>query len=148
MRTGCVLGAAGALGLAAACGGGGGATPPTAPGTPQSSTLSGTASINGTGGCSSSGHPLSTGAGTITVTVTQANAARVKIQVCAPGAVNHAAECTVAPFASLAVGESVSATLKGGRSQVVTVFPEGCGSAGNPAATTITYTVTATYPGG
>ena len=115
---------------------------------PQTTTLSGTASTNGSGGCSASGHPLVTGTGSITLTVTQASAARIKVQVCSPAAVNHAAECTVAPFASLAVGESVTAALKGGRDQVVTVFPDACGSPGSPPASTVTYAVTATYPGG
>ncbi len=136
------------IGLIAGCGGSGGGGTPTAPPGPQTATLTGTASTNGTGGCSASGHPLATGTGSITLTVTQASAARIKVQVCSPTAVNHATECTVAPFASLAVGESVTATLKGGRNQVVTVYPEACGSPGSPPASTVTYTVTAAYPGG
>jgi microcystin-dependent protein len=136
------------LSLSPACGGGGGGpTTPTAPAGPQSSTLSGNASTNGTGGCSSGGHALSTGNGTITVTVSQASAPRIKLQICHPTAVNHATECTVPPFASLAVGEAASATLKGGRSQVVTVYPEACGSAGG-SASSVTYTIIVTYPGG
>ena len=136
--------------LLAACGGSGGGNPtgPSTPSGPQSSTLSGSASTNGTGGCSPGSHTLRTGAGTITLNVTQASAARVKLQVCHPSAVNHATECTLPPFASVGVGEAVSATLKGGRDQVVAVFPDGCGSPGNPPASSITYTVSVTYPGG
>ena len=89
-----------------------------------------------------------TGSGTITVAVSQASASRIKVQVCAPTAVDHANECTIPPFASLAVGESANGTLKGGRSQTVTVFPDGCGSPGNPPAASVTYTIAVTYPGG
>jgi hypothetical protein len=130
-----------------ACGGGTAAPTPTpTPSGPQTSVFSGSASLNGTGGCSSPGHAIATGAGTVSVTVTQSSAARVALQVCSPTAVNHATECTVAPFASVAVGSAVSATLKGGSAQVITVFPDGCGAAGSPAVT-VTYTISATYPG-
>jgi hypothetical protein len=70
----------------------------------------------------------------------------VSVQVCHPTAQNHALECTVPPFARLSVGESLTATLRGGRAQVVTIFPDGCGAPG-AAAATITYTVTVTFPG-
>ena len=137
--------------LVVACGGSGGGGSPTGPpgaSGPQSSTLSGSASTNGTGGCSPGSHTLSTGVGTMTITVIQASAARVKLQVCHPAAVNHATECTLPPFASVAIGEAVSATLKGGPNQVVGVFPDACGSPGNPPASSITYSVSVTYPGG
>jgi hypothetical protein len=134
--------------LAAACGGGGGgSSTPTAPAGPQTNTFSGTATTNGTGGCSPGAHTVFTGTGAITVTVTQASAPRVKLQVCSPTAANHATDCTVAPFASLAVGESVTAQIKGGSNQSVAVFPEACGSPGNPPASSVNYTITATYPG-
>jgi hypothetical protein len=129
----------------AACSGGSKSAP--TPTGPQTTTFSGTASINGTGGCSGVTHAISTGAGTLTVTLVQASAARVAMQVCHPTAVNHATECTVPPFANVAVGGVVTATLKGGQAQVITVFPEGCGGAGTQPATTVTYTISATYPG-
>jgi hypothetical protein len=88
---------------------------------------------------------LATGNGSITLTVTQASAARVKIQICHVAQSDHT-QCTVPPFASLAVGESVTAALRGGRDQSVSVYPEACGSGGNPPASNVTYTVTATYP--
>jgi hypothetical protein len=66
---------------------------------------------------------------------------------CHPTAVNHATECTVPPFARIAVGSSVSATLKGGTAQVITVFPEACGQPGTPPAATVTYTIRADFPG-
>lgn len=133
--------------LAGCGGGGGGGTPTGPPPGPRTSTFSGTASTNGTGGCSPGAHTVLTGAGSITVAVTQASAPRIKLQICHPTAVNHATECTVPPFASIAVGESVTATLKGGSSQSVALFPESCGSPGNPPASSVTYSVTVTYPG-
>ena len=136
------------LSLIALGGCGGSDSPPTTqPPGPRTSTLTGSASTNGTGGCSSSGHTLATGAGSLTLTVSQASNARVKVQVCHVAQTDHT-QCTVPPFASLAVGESLTATLKGGRDQVVTIYPEACGGPGNPPAATVTYTVSATYPGG
>lgn len=133
--------------LAGCGGGGGGGTPTGPPPGPRTSAFSGTASTNGTGGCSPGAHTVLTGAGSITVAVTQASAPRIKLQICHPTAVNHATECTVPPFASIAVGESVTATLKGGSNQSVAVFPEGCGSPGNPPASSVTYSISVTYPG-
>ena len=135
--------------LFSACGGGGSSapTPTPPPSGPQASTFTGSASTNGTGGCSSTGHSISTGTGTLSVTLVQSSAARVAVQVCHPSAVNHALECTVPPFALVTTGSAVSATLKGGQAQVITVYPEGCGLPGTPAAVTVTYTIRADYPG-
>ena len=83
----------------------------------------------------------------MTVTLVQSSAAKVAMQVCHPSAVNHALECTVPPFAVVAVGSAVTAPLMGGAAQVITIFPEACGQPGTPAATTITYTIRADYPG-
>jgi hypothetical protein len=80
------------------------------------------------------------------VALTQASAARVAVQVCHPTAQNHALECTVPPFRALAVGESLTATLRGGRAQVVTIYPDGCGSPSSSPAS-VTYTITVTFPG-
>lgn len=136
------------VGLLVLAGCGGNGNPPTTPPpVPQTSTLTGTASTSDAGGCSSPGHTLATGTGSISLTVTQASAARIKLQVCHVAQTDHT-QCTVPPFASLAVGESLTATLKGGRDQVVTIYPDACGSPGNPPASTVTYTVSATYPGG
>ena len=132
----------------AGCGGGGNGTPTGPPAGPQTNSFTGTASTNGTGGCSPGAHTVVTGAGAITITVTQASAPSVKLQVCHPTAVNHATECTVPPFATIAVGGNISATLKGGASQSVAVFPDTCGSPGNPPAATVTYTISVTYPPG
>ncbi len=118
------------------------------PSGPQTTSFTGTASINGTGGCGGNAHTLSTGAGEITVSVTQASAPRVKVQVCHPTAANHNTDCTVPPFATISPGQPVVATLKGGRVQVVTIFPEACGAPGTPEATTVTYTIAVTYPAG
>lgn len=132
----------------ASCGGGSSPTTPSTPAGPQTTAFSGTATTNGTGGCGGNSHTLATGTGQITVGVTQASAPRIKVQVCHPTAANHNTDCTVPPFATIAPGQPVAATLKGGRDQVVTVFPEACGAAGNPPASTVTYTISVTYPAG
>jgi hypothetical protein len=128
------------------CGGGSNSTP-TGPSGPQSTTVSGTASTSDTGGCSGPGHQIQTGTGDITVTAVQSNEPRIKVQVCHPTAANHNTDCTVPPFKSLAIGEGVTATLKGGSAQTVTVFPEACGAAGAAAASSISYTIRINYPG-
>jgi hypothetical protein len=66
--------------------------------------------------------------------------------VCHPTAANHNTDCTIPPFASVAVGGNVSATLKGGRSQTVTVYPDACGRAGTFPAADLSYTVNVSYP--
>jgi hypothetical protein len=144
---------AAALLASVACGGGGGPTtaptPAPNPGTggSTSSTFSGTSSYNGAGGCSSpSRHDFSAGEGTIVVTLTQASASAARVQVCHPTAANHNTDCTIPPFASVAVGASVSATLKGGRSQTVTVYPDACGRAGTFPASDLSYTVNVSHP--
>jgi hypothetical protein len=137
-----------------ACGGGSGSgpttpTPAPIPGTggTTSTTFSGTSSYNGAGGCSSpSRHDFSAGEGTVVVTLTQASAAAAGVQVCHPTAANHNTDCTIPPFASVAVGGNVSATLKGGRSQTVTVYPDACGRAGTFPAADLSYTVNVSYP--
>ena len=136
------------LALLSACSGDTTTPSPTpTPGGPQSLTFTGTASISNAGGCSGQGHAISTGAGNITVTLVQSSAAQVAVQVCHPTAVNHATECTVPPFARIPVGGAVSAMLKGGAAQVVTIFPEACGQPGTPSAVTVTYTIRADFPG-
>ena len=81
-----------------ACGSGGGSpntpNPPPQSG-PQTATFTGSASISSSGGCSSPGHAVSTGAGELTVTLIQSSAPKVAVQVCHPAAINHALECTV-----------------------------------------------------
>lgn len=109
-------------------------------------TFSGTTSVNSTGGCSSPGHNISVGEGQITVTIVEATEAAVNVQICHPTAQSHAVDCTVPPFASVSVGQSIAATLRGGRSQTVTVFPAGCGSS-NAQARTVSYTLRTTFPG-
>ena len=113
--------------------------------------MSGTASLTQVGVvvvCSSgAGHPFEAGEGIVTVTVVAASG-DVAAQICHPTAVNHATECTIPPFAPIAVGASVSATLKGGRQQLLKFVPAACGAPGIPASTApITYSATFTYPG-
>jgi hypothetical protein len=136
-----------AVALLAGCGGGGGAGPTTTPGGTTTTTFMGTSSVDATGGCSSpSRHDFSAGEGTIQVTLVQASAGAAGVQVCHPTAANHNTDCTIPPFASVALGGSVSAVLKGGRSQTVTVYPESCGRAGTFPAAQLSYTVNVTYP--
>jgi hypothetical protein len=138
---------------AAACGGGGSPsmaplptpTPSPTPGGTITSTFTGTARYRA-GGCSSPGHDLSVGDGTIAVTLVQATAASVQLQVCHPTAVNHATECTIPPFATLMVGATVSAPLRGGRAQTVTIYPDPCGRPGTFPDAEVTYTINVAYP--
>jgi hypothetical protein len=113
---------------------------------PQTSTFTGTASTSAAGGCSSPGHAISAGEGTISVSLLSSTPSSVKLQVCAPTAVNHALECTIPPFVVLSGAAPATATLRGGRAQTVTIFPVSC-DANPPAAATITYTISVTYPG-
>jgi hypothetical protein len=135
------------LGLAG-CGGGGSSTPTTMPSGPALETFSGTASVSATGGCSNTTeHSFQSGEGTIAVTLTQSTGnAGVAVQVCHPSATAHDAQCTVPPFARIGVGEATRAPLKGGRSQVLTIYPVTCGQAGTHPAATVSYTVTVEHP--
>ena len=134
------------MALLAGCGGGGGPTTTTPSGT-TTTTFMGTSSVGATGGCSSpSRHDFSAGEGTIQVTLVQASAGAAGVQVCHPTAANHNTDCTIPPFASVALGGSVSAVLKGGRSQTVTIYPDSCGRAGSFPAAQLSYTVSVTYP--
>ena len=112
------------------------------------STFTGQTRISSNGVCSSlsPSNEISAGAGMVTVTLTQAGAPRLALQVCATTEANHT-NCTVPPFASLALGQSVSAVLKGGRTQLVTLYPENCGGPNSPPGDPISYTVVVVYPG-
>jgi hypothetical protein len=128
------------------CGGGSGSTP-TGPTGPQTETFSGSAQLSATGGCSNVGHPFNSGEGTVAITLVESSGSvPVAVQVCHPTATAHDSQCTVPPFARVAVGMSVRVPLKGGRAQVLTIYPEACGRTGTPTATSITYTVTVEHP--
>ena len=134
--------------LAAACGGGNSSpATPAGPTGPVTESFTGTTQMTTATTCSNAGHPFSSGDGEISVTVTQAaDGGPLSIQVCHPTARDHAAECTVPPFARVAVGGSVRATLKGGRSQVLAVYPARCGAPDSAPTGTIAYTVTVEHP--
>lgn len=108
----------------------------------------GSARTTATGGCSvlNPPHFISAGEGTMTVTLTQSSAPRMQLQVCSTSEADHR-NCTVPPFVLLPVGQSVTATVKGGRSQSVTLFTEGCGGATATPTDPITYSVTVVHPG-
>jgi hypothetical protein len=130
------------------CGRSGSSTPTTPNGNPTE-TFMGTSSVSATGGCSSTnmGHAFNSGEGTIVITLVQStDNATVATQVCHPTATAHDSQCTVPPFSRIGVGQSTQAVLKGGRAQVLTVYPGTCGQAGTFPATTISYTVTVQHP--
>ena len=79
------------------------------------------------------------------ITLVQSSDTAVAVQVCHPTATNHATECTVPPFQRIDVGRTLRAMLRGGRDQVLTVYPSGCGAPG-AVATTIDYTVSVEHP--
>jgi hypothetical protein len=129
-----------------ACGGGG-SSPMTPSAGSQTETFSGTSSTTATGGCSNVGHAFNSGEGTIVITLIQSSDnASVATQVCHPTATAHDAQCTVPPFSRIGVGQSTQAVLKGGRAQVLSVYPATCGQGGTAPAATITYTVTVQHP--
>jgi hypothetical protein len=145
-----------ALGLAAAalaaaalagCGAGGSSSPPLAPSGTRSETFAGSTEIASGGTCRNGGHPFETGDGTVEITLVQsAGSVALNVQLCHPSATDHR-ECSIPPFARVDVGMTLRAAVRGGRSQVLTVYPSGCGT-GSPAATgPISYTVSVVHPG-
>lgn len=109
--------------------------------------FTGMARIASNGTCSSltPGNVFNAGAGMVTVTLTQATAPRMQVQICATMETDHT-NCTVPPFALLTVGQSLSATLRGAREQAVTLYPEGCGGPDSPPSDPVSYTVSVVYP--
>lgn len=141
-----VQAAAAALVMAAlaACGGGAPGSPQ--PGGTRTDTFSGASTVNTGGGCSGPGHDFNTaGAGTVTIQVAQSDLPSVGIQICHPGALNHALECTVPPWTPIAAGGTLTAAIKGARAQKITIVPAGCDTSTVTAAT-LNYTVNVTYP--
>jgi hypothetical protein len=110
-------------------------------------TFSGRAQLSAAGGCSSPGHAFNSGEGTLAITLIQSSDnTQVAVQVCHPTATNHDTQCTVPPFHRILVGNTLRATLMGGRAQVLTVYPSGCGRPGPATAADISYTVTVEHP--
>lgn len=108
----------------------------------------GTAQIKAGDCASTSNHEFAAGEGTLVVTLVQATSSPMAVQVCHVSAVDHTT-CTIPPFATVQVGQSLSAPLRGGRTtQRITIYPDGCGRADTPASTPVlSYTVTVSYPG-
>lgn len=133
-----------ALTTVASCGG---SSPAPAPsGGTRTDTFSGTATVNTGGGCSPGSHPFQTaGTGTIVIQVAQSSLPSVGIQICHPGALNHATDCTVPPWTTITAGGTLSATIRGARSQTISVSPAGCDTTTVTAAT-VAYTINVTYP--
>lgn len=130
----------------ASCGGGSTPTSPPAGGGTRTDTFTGTSSVNTGGGCTGPGHGFTTaGTGTVTIQVSQADLPNVGIQICHPGAQNHALECTVPPWTPIAAGGTLSAAIRGARAQTITIVPAGCDTTTVTAAT-LNYAVNVTYP--
>lgn len=129
----------------AACGGGPAA--PATDGEPVTRTFTGSTRVAENGGCASltPSNAFNTGEGTLTLRLEEASAPRLMVQVCAVGEANHT-QCTVPPFAILATGHGLSATVRGGRTQIVTVYPEGCGGRDSLPTPPITYTISIVHP--
>jgi hypothetical protein len=133
--------------LAAGCGGSNGTETPTQPTGSVIETFTGTTQMTTATSCSNSGHPFSTGDGEIVITIAQASdGGPLAVQVCHPTAVNHANECTVPPFARVAVGGTHRATLRGGRSQVLVLYPASCGAPNAAPTGVINYTAMLEHP--
>jgi hypothetical protein len=133
--------------LMALCGCGGGSGSPTGATGPQTETFTGTATLTPSGVCSNTGHPFNSGEGNLAITLVQSSGnVPVAVQVCHPTATNHDAQCTVPPFARVELGMTLRAALKGGRAQVLTIYPAGCGAPGADTAATVAYTVTVEHP--
>ena len=125
------------------CGDSGSAPTPTPSGS-RTETFSGSAQLGAGLTCSSAGHPFTSGQGDLVITLVQSTDTAVAIQVCHPTSTDHT-DCTVPPFHRLGVGLTARATLKGGRSQVLTVYPQLCGAPG-AVPTSIDYTVSLEHP--
>ena len=140
-----------AIGIVAgvtACGSGSAA--PTAPPAAGSGTetFTGSTRITETGGCSSDrGHAFETGEGVLSIMLVESTGSvGVATQLCDPVADNHEVDCTIPPFARIGVGQTVSATVKGGRFQTLTVYPAGCGTSASEPTAPLTYTVRVVHP--
>ena len=137
-----------ALVCLSSCGGGGGPTASTPPPGPRTATFMGTTQINASVCTSSGNHEFAAGEGTLVVTLVQATSSPMAVQVCHVSAVDHTT-CTIPPFASIQVGQSLSVPLRGGRTtQRIAIYPEGCDRPGTLLPTPVlSYTVTVSYPG-
>lgn len=132
---------------AAGCGGSNGTETPSQPTGSVIETFTGTTQMTTATSCSNAGHPFSSGDGEIVITIAQASSGGpLAVQVCHPTAVNHANECTVPPFVRVATGGTHRATLKGGRSQVLVIYPPGCGAPDAAPTGIINYTVMVEHP--
>lgn len=144
--TRCLRAASAALVTAALATCGGGTPGGPQPGGTRTDTFSGTGTVNTGGGCSPGSHGFNTaGSGTIVIQVVQSNLPNVGIQICHPGALNHATDCTVPPWTTIAAGGTLTAAIRGARAQTISVTPAGCDTTTVTAAT-LAYTVNVTYP--
>jgi hypothetical protein len=130
------------------CGGGGSKPPSSSSATgPETETFMGTARITESGGCSGERHAFDTGEGVVVIALVQSTgSAAMAAQLCDPVADNHEVDCTIPPFARIGVGQTASATIKGGRSQILTLFPASCGMPVAEPTAPIAYTVSVVHP--
>lgn len=103
----------------------------------------GTTRATGPSSCSSDSHDFQASDGLVTVNLVQTTGGTaLVVQVCAGGIDDN--NCTINQT-PIAVGQTLSATRKGGASQNLKLLPLNCGGGGPPPATAIDYTVTVSY---
>lgn len=138
-----LLSMAGAVG----CGGASrSASAPTATGS-GTETFTGATQITESGVCTGARHAFETGEGVVGITLVQSSGGvSLAAQLCDPVADNHEVDCTIPPFARIDVGQTVTATLKGGRFQTLTLYPGGCGTPASTPTALLAYTVTVVHP--
>jgi len=132
-----------AAGILVSCGGSGSPTAPEAGGT-VTQTFTGTTRADGPLSCSGDSHDIMASEGTVTVTLVQSTGdATLGLQVCAGGIDNN--DCTI-NLRPIAVGQTLSGSRKGGRTQNLKLLAPNCGGGGPVPPGPIQYTATVTYP--
>lgn len=130
---------------AAACGGGT-PTEPAPEGGTVTATLTGTARASNATSCGGDSLAIDAGSGEVAVTLVQTTPSTpLIVQLCAPTATNHATDCSI-NRTTIAVGETRTGTVRGGRSQLLALNPADCASGQPPQFPSIAYTVSVRYP--
>jgi len=127
-----------------ACGPGYGGSP-TAPPPPTLRTwnVAGTSQATGPQSCSGSSHDFMAAAGAITVTlVSTTGGVGMSVEVCAGGIDDHACSINLVP---IAVGQTITGTLRGDAGQILKFNTANCGGGGPAPTNPVVYTATVTY---
>jgi hypothetical protein len=126
--------------LAAGCGGGGTSGPDGV----ETQTFTGSTSAQAAGSCTGDTHRFNAGDGTVSVTLAGTSTGDALTAEICPGA-STSNDCTLSRR-RIDIGQTLSATRRGGVSQVLSLLPLTCGAGGPPPAGPIDYTATVTYP--